>query len=140
MRKERRYMYAKMFHKFVLTSIGESKTRIRNKYNGEMSELYERRVPTLWIQKGYVMEVKDTSFHMPRFNKAGIIKLVMMISAVIGVFLIIGAIGSDDYATIANTQDVYSAKTAIICALIGVLLMLPIIIATIVGYDIMGDE
>lgn len=140
MNRERKYVYAKMFHKFVLTSIGEGKTRVKNKYNGEMQDLYEKRVPRLWIQKGYVMEVKDTTFHMPRFRKADIIRLAMMVSAAIGVFLIIGAFGSGDYAIASNTTDVYSAKTAIIWALVGVLLMLPIIIASIVGYDILGEE
>ena len=44
---------------FVLTELGGEEPRIREKYKAgyENKQLYEKKVPVNWIEKGYVREV-----------------------------------------------------------------------------------
>lgn len=56
-----KWIRAKEGHRYTLTALGAEDSRIRAKYeisNPNYSQ-YQRSVPSSWIDKGYVEEVKD---------------------------------------------------------------------------------
>ena len=50
------YMYAPEDKKFVLTEFGFEKSYVRCRYisGSEQKTRYEKKVPTTWVEKGYV--------------------------------------------------------------------------------------
>ena len=55
------YAKAKVGNRFMLTALGFENPRIRAKYEESSNclALYKYTVPTVWIDKGYVQEVKE---------------------------------------------------------------------------------
>lgn len=55
------YVKAKYGYKFVLTVRGLEESRVRSKFEitNPNYKLYCKAVPRLWLEKGYVVEVKE---------------------------------------------------------------------------------
>ena len=56
-----KYIRCKEGMKYTLTKVGFEDSRIRAKFEpgSRMSKTYAHSVPSAWIEKGYVMEVKE---------------------------------------------------------------------------------
>lgn len=56
-----KYVSAKRGNRFILTELGFEQARVRGKFNSERVEhlKYRHHVPASWVEKGYVVEVKE---------------------------------------------------------------------------------